>query len=120
MPRPRRRRPHTYLELNEPLKGYLDCFDKATMQVKNFSDDTFIQAFERESRTKKLLWLIAYDVPPNFANLRGIAQKHAEAEEYNKGWNSAIGETSCPAGKSKPKKDMAGRPKQPLRELGEG
>ena len=30
---------------NEPFKGYLDCFDKAIMQVKNCFDDTLIQAF---------------------------------------------------------------------------
>lgn len=27
---------------NEPLKGYLDRFNKAIMQVKNYSDDPFI------------------------------------------------------------------------------
>ncbi|GMN60545.1 hypothetical protein TIFTF001_029633 [Ficus carica] len=90
---------------NEPLKMYLDRFDKAIMQVKNCSDYTLIQAFREGFGDKKLLWTIAYDVPPTFAHLRGIAQKHAEAEEYIKGQNSSLGETSLPVGKKKPKKD---------------
>ncbi|GMN47624.1 hypothetical protein TIFTF001_016801 [Ficus carica] len=92
---------------HEPLKGYLDRFDKPIMQVKNCSDETLIQAFREGVKDKKLLWAIAYDVPPTFAHLWGIAQKHAEAEEYIKGRNSTVGETSRPTRKSKPKKDGA-------------
>ncbi|GMN46246.1 hypothetical protein TIFTF001_015433 [Ficus carica] len=79
---------------NEPLKGYLDRFDKAIMQVKNGSDDTLIQAFREGVGEKKLLWTIAYDVPPTFVHLRGIVQKHAETKEYIRGWNSLLEETS--------------------------
>ncbi|GMN67226.1 hypothetical protein TIFTF001_036284 [Ficus carica] len=70
---------------NEPLKGYMDRFDKTIMQA------------------------IVYDVPPTFAHLRGIAQKHAEAEEYIKGRNFLIRETSQPTKKNKPKKDRVGQ-----------
>ncbi|GMN63868.1 hypothetical protein TIFTF001_032957 [Ficus carica] len=92
---------------NKPLKGYLDRFDKAVSQVNNCSDDTLIHAFREGIKDKKLLWAITYDVPPTFAHLRGIAQKHAEVEDYIKGRNSLLGETSRPTGKNKPKKDGA-------------
>ena len=66
------------------MKGYLDRFDKAIIQVKNYSDDTLIQAYREGVKDKNLLWAIAYNVPPTFVHLRGIAQKHAEAEKYIK------------------------------------
>ncbi|GMN26383.1 hypothetical protein TIFTF001_040844 [Ficus carica] len=90
---------------NEHLKGYLDCFDKVIIKVKNSSDDTLIQAFREGVGDKKLLWTIAYDVPPTFAHLMGITQKHAEAEEYIRRRNYSLGETLRLAGKKKPKKD---------------
>ncbi|GMN22561.1 hypothetical protein TIFTF001_040287 [Ficus carica] len=92
---------------NEPLKEYLDRFHKAIVQVKNCSDDTLIHAFREALKDKKLLWAIAYDVPPTFAHLRGIAHKHTEANKYIKGRNSLLRETLRPTGKKKPKEDGA-------------
>ncbi|GMN44859.1 hypothetical protein TIFTF001_014055 [Ficus carica] len=75
------------------------------MQVNTYSDDTLIRAFREGVEDKKLLWTITYDVLPTFAHLRGIAQKHAEVEEFIKGRNSSLREVSRPARKKKPKKD---------------
>nr|GMN67054.1 hypothetical protein TIFTF001_036123 [Ficus carica] len=79
---------------NEPLKEYLDCFDKAVMQIKSCSDDTLIQAFRESVKDRRLVWTIAYDVLPTFAHLRGIARKHAEADEYIRGRGLVPGEQS--------------------------
>ncbi|GMN37312.1 hypothetical protein TIFTF001_042608 [Ficus carica] len=70
---------------SEPLKEYLDRFDKAVVQIKSCSDDTLIQAFREGVKDMRLVWTLAYDVPPTFAHLRGIAWKHAEADEYVRG-----------------------------------
>lgn len=91
----------------EPLKGYLDHFDKAIMQVKSCFEDTLIQAFCEEIKNDKLIWAIAYDVLPTFAHLRGIAQKHANVEEYIKRRNSSAWEPLQPTGKNMKKKDGA-------------
>ncbi|GMN57046.1 hypothetical protein TIFTF001_026149 [Ficus carica] len=76
---------------NEHLKGYLDCFDKT----------------------------IAYDVPPTFAHSIGIAQKHAEAEEYIRGRNYSLGETLRrrydPLGRKSPRRTGQTRSEQPRR-----
>ncbi|GMN39713.1 hypothetical protein TIFTF001_008939 [Ficus carica] len=70
---------------SEPFKEYLDRFYKAVMQIKSCSDNTLIQAFREGVKDRWLVWTFAYDVPPTFAHLRGIAWKHAEADEYIKG-----------------------------------
>ncbi|GMN33508.1 hypothetical protein TIFTF001_044803 [Ficus carica] len=70
---------------SEPLKEYLDRFDKAVVQIKSCSDNTLIQAFREGVKDRRLVWTLAYDVPPTFAHLRGIAWKHAEADEYVRG-----------------------------------
>ncbi|GMN19414.1 hypothetical protein TIFTF001_039816 [Ficus carica] len=70
---------------SEPLKECLDRFDKAVVQIKSCSDDTLIQAFREGVKDRRLVWTLAYDVPPTFAHLRGIAWKHAEADEYVRG-----------------------------------
>ncbi|GMN48602.1 hypothetical protein TIFTF001_017771 [Ficus carica] len=69
----------------EPLKKYLERFDKAVVRVKSCSDDTLIQAFREGIKDNRLVWTLTYDVPPTFAHLKGIAWKHAEADEYVKG-----------------------------------
>ncbi|GMN60403.1 hypothetical protein TIFTF001_029494 [Ficus carica] len=79
---------------SEPLKEYLDRFDKAVMQIKSCFDDTLIQAFWDGVKDKRLVWTIAYDVPSTFAHLRGIARKHAEADEYIRGRGLVCGEQS--------------------------
>lgn len=87
----------------EPLKEYLDRFDKAVIQVKNCSNDALIQAFREGVRDRRLLWAITYDAPSTFAHLRGIAQKHAKTEEYIRGWNLLPWEMSRSGEKKKPK-----------------
>ena len=66
----------------EPLKEYPNRFDKAVMQIKSCSDDTFVQGSRECVKDRRLVWTLAYDVPPTFAHLRGIARKHVEADEY--------------------------------------
>ncbi|GMN50963.1 hypothetical protein TIFTF001_020123 [Ficus carica] len=70
---------------SEPLKEYLDRFDKVVMQIKSCSDDTLIQVFWEGIKDRQLVWTLTYDVPPTFAHLRGIARKHAKADEYIRG-----------------------------------
>ncbi|GMN68803.1 hypothetical protein TIFTF001_037854 [Ficus carica] len=91
---------------SEPLKEYLDRFRKAVVQVKSCSDNTLIHAFREGIKDRRLVWAIAYDVPPTFTHLRGIARKHVEAEEYIRGRGLVPGELSRPIGK-KPNKDGA-------------
>ena len=79
---------------SEPLKEYLDRFDKAVVQIKSCSDDTLIQAFREGVKDRRLVWTLAYDMPPNFAHLRGIAWKHAETDESVKGRGLADREQS--------------------------
>lgn len=55
------------------------------MEVKSCEDSTLIEAFREGVQNKRLLWAITYDAPPSFAHMRGIAQKHADVEEYFKG-----------------------------------
>ena len=67
---------------NETLKKYLERFDKAIVQVENCSDDTLTQALREGVKDPRLVWTLAYDRPTSFAHLRGIAWRHAEADEY--------------------------------------
>lgn len=53
---------------SEPLKEYLDCFDNAVTQIKSCSDDTLIQVFREGVKDKRLVWTLAYDVPPTYAH----------------------------------------------------
>ena len=69
----------------ETLKKYLECFDKAIVQVENCADDTLIQALQEGVKDTRLIWALAYDRPPTFVYLRGIAWRHVEADEYVKG-----------------------------------
>ena len=57
----------------EMLKKYLERFDKAVVQVEICTDDTLIQAFWEGLKDTRLIWALAYDSPPIFAHLRGIA-----------------------------------------------
>ncbi|GMN29275.1 hypothetical protein TIFTF001_046326 [Ficus carica] len=69
----------------ETLKKYLERFDKVVVQVENCTDDTLIQAFREGVKDTRLVWTLSYDRPPTFAQLRGIAWRHAEADEYVRG-----------------------------------
>ncbi|GMN74649.1 hypothetical protein TIFTF001_052422, partial [Ficus carica] len=69
----------TLSSVSETLKKYLERFDKAVVQVENCSDDTLAQALVKDPR---LVWTLAYDRTTSFAHLRGIAWRHAEADEY--------------------------------------
>ena len=70
---------------SETLKKYLELFDKAVVQVENCSDDTLVQALRKGIKDSRLVWTLAYDRPTSFAHLRGIAWRHAEADEYVRG-----------------------------------
>lgn len=102
---------------DEPLKEYLNHFDKAIMQVKSYSKDTLIQAFCEGIKNDKLIWAIAYDVPSTFAHLIGIAKKHANMEEYIKKRNSSAWEPSQPTGKNRKKKMVRTMSEQEPRRL---
>lgn len=78
----------------EPLREYLDTFYEAILQVKIYSDDTLIQAFWEGTKDKMLVSTTTYEIPPNFAHLRGITRKHAEADEYMRGRGLIPGEES--------------------------
>ncbi|GMN75006.1 hypothetical protein TIFTF001_053968, partial [Ficus carica] len=67
---------------NETLKKYLERFDKAVVQVENCSDDTLAQALKEGIKDPRLVWTLAYDRTTSFAHLKGIAWRHAEADEY--------------------------------------
>ena len=69
----------------ETLKKYLEHFDKAIVQVENCTDDTLIQAFRKGVKDTRLVWALAYDRPPTFAHLRGIAWRHVEIDKYVRG-----------------------------------
>ena len=70
---------------SEMLKAYLQRFDKAIVQAESCTDETLIQAFREGIQDPRLVWTLAYDRPPTFAQLRGIAWRHAEADEYVRG-----------------------------------
>ncbi|GMN46953.1 hypothetical protein TIFTF001_016135 [Ficus carica] len=83
----------------EALKKYLERFDRAVVQVENCTDETLMQAFREGIKDPRLVWTLAYDRPPTFAQLRGIAWRHAEADEYVRGHRLASGEQSRPPGR---------------------
>ncbi|GMN62259.1 hypothetical protein TIFTF001_031341 [Ficus carica] len=70
---------------SEMLKAYLQRFDKAVVQAESCTDETLIQDFREGIQDPRLVWTLAYDSPPTFAQLRGIAWRHAEADEYVRG-----------------------------------
>ncbi|GMN38363.1 hypothetical protein TIFTF001_007585 [Ficus carica] len=70
---------------SETLKAYLQRFDKAVVQAESCTDETLIQAFREGIQDPRLVWTLAYDRPPTFGQLRGIAWRHAEADEYVRG-----------------------------------
>ncbi|GMN64580.1 hypothetical protein TIFTF001_033649 [Ficus carica] len=78
----------------EALKKYLERFDRAVVQVESCTDKTMMQAFREGVKDARLVWTLAYDRPPTFAQLRGIAWRHAEADEYVRGRGLASGEHS--------------------------
>ncbi|GMN70209.1 hypothetical protein TIFTF001_039254 [Ficus carica] len=78
----------------EALKKYLERFDRAVVQVESCTDETLMQAFREGIKDARLVWTLAYDRPPTFAQLRGIAWRHAEADEYVRGRGLASGEHS--------------------------
>ncbi|GMN51142.1 hypothetical protein TIFTF001_020291 [Ficus carica] len=44
-----------------------------------------MQAFREGIKDPRLVWTLAYVRPPTFTHLRGIAWRHAEADEYVRG-----------------------------------
>ncbi|GMN22284.1 hypothetical protein TIFTF001_043490 [Ficus carica] len=95
----------------EALKKYLERFDRAVVQVESCTDETLMQAFREGIKDPRLVWTLAYDRPPTFAQLRGIAWRHAEADEYVRGRGLASGEHSrLPGRKSENNQADHGRP----------
>ncbi|GMN40212.1 hypothetical protein TIFTF001_009433 [Ficus carica] len=76
----------------EALKKYLERFDRAVVQVESCTDETLMQAFREGIKDARLVWTLAYDRPPTFAQLRGIAWRHAKADEYARGRGLVAGE----------------------------
>ncbi|GMN54060.1 hypothetical protein TIFTF001_023183 [Ficus carica] len=76
----------------EALKKYLERFDKAVVQVESCTNETLMQAFREGIKDARLVWTLAYDRPPTFAQLRGIAWRHTEADEYVRGRELVAGE----------------------------
>ncbi|GMN38401.1 hypothetical protein TIFTF001_007639 [Ficus carica] len=64
----------------------------AVVQVESCTDETLVQAFREGIKDARLVWTLAYDRPPTFAQLRGIAWRHAEADEYVRGRGLVAGE----------------------------
>ncbi|GMN33649.1 hypothetical protein TIFTF001_041936 [Ficus carica] len=60
--------------------------------VESCTDETLMQAFREGIKDARLVWTLAYDRPPTFAQLRGIAWRHAEADEYVRGRGLVAGE----------------------------
>ncbi|GMN52645.1 hypothetical protein TIFTF001_021795 [Ficus carica] len=107
---------HSKCKRSHPLQSLLPDPDRhcsAVVLKTDAREDGLVQAVG--VKDNKLLWAITYDVPPTFVHLRGIPQKHAEADEYIKGRNSLIRETLRLAGKNKSKKDVHVRQDQPPR-----
>ena len=84
---------------NETLKSFLERFDKAVVRVEGCSDDTMMEAFREGVKDTRLVWTLVYDRPPSFAHLRGIAWRHAEADEYVRGRGLSSREQARPPGK---------------------
>ncbi|GMN33787.1 hypothetical protein TIFTF001_048297 [Ficus carica] len=94
----------------EALKKYLELFDRAVVHVESCTDDTLIQAFREGIKDAHLVWTLAYDRPPTFAQLRGIAWRYTEADEYIRGRGFASGEHSrLPGRKSEKNQADQGR-----------
>ncbi|GMN20847.1 hypothetical protein TIFTF001_043186 [Ficus carica] len=94
----------------EALKKYLERFDRAVVQVESCTDETLMQAFREGIKDARLVWTLAYDRPPTFAQLRGIAWRHAEADEYVRGRGLASREHSrLPGRKSEKNQTDQGR-----------
>ncbi|GMN68865.1 hypothetical protein TIFTF001_037935 [Ficus carica] len=69
-----------------------------------------MQAFREGIKDARLVWTLAYDRPPTFARLRGIAWRHAEADENVRGRGLASGEHSrLPGRKSEKNQTDQGR-----------
>ncbi|GMN21563.1 hypothetical protein TIFTF001_043342 [Ficus carica] len=58
-----------------------------------------MQAFREGIKDPRLVWTLAYDRPPTFVQLRGIAWRHAEADEYVRGRGLSSREQSRPPGR---------------------
>ncbi|GMN47281.1 hypothetical protein TIFTF001_016454 [Ficus carica] len=94
----------------EALKKYLERFDRAAVQVESSTDETLMQAFREGIKDARLVWTLVYDRPPTFAQLRGIAWRHAEADEYVRGRGLVAGEhPRLPGRKSKKNQADQGR-----------
>ncbi|GMN32381.1 hypothetical protein TIFTF001_044686 [Ficus carica] len=94
----------------EALKKYLERFDRAVVQVESCTDETLMQAFREGIKDARLVWTLSYDRPPTFAQLRGIAWRQAEADEYVRGRGLASGEHSrLPGRKSEKNQTDQGR-----------
>ncbi|GMN67604.1 hypothetical protein TIFTF001_036673 [Ficus carica] len=76
----------------EALKKYLERFDRAVVQVESCTDETLMQAFRESIKDARLVWTLACDRSPTFAQLRGISWRHAEADDYVRGRGLVAGE----------------------------
>ncbi|GMN66784.1 hypothetical protein TIFTF001_035846 [Ficus carica] len=78
--------------------------------VESCTDETLKQAFREGIKDARLVWTLAYDRPPTFAQLRGIAWRHAETDEYVRGRGLEFGEHSrLPGRKSEKNQTYQGR-----------
>ncbi|GMN66037.1 hypothetical protein TIFTF001_035104 [Ficus carica] len=71
--------------LRSCIPGFKDQEARSVPPVESCTDDTLIQTFREGVKDTRLVWTLAYDKPPTFAHLRGIAWRHAEADEYVRG-----------------------------------
>ncbi|GMN69121.1 hypothetical protein TIFTF001_038183 [Ficus carica] len=64
--------------------------------------ETLMQAFREGIKDARLVWTLAYDRPLTFAQLRGSAWRHAEADEYVRGrdWTGTAPRPTTAPGRS--------------------
>ncbi|GMN59080.1 hypothetical protein TIFTF001_028166 [Ficus carica] len=60
-------------------------FDKAVVQAESCTDETLIQAFREGIQDPCLVWTLAYDKPPTFAQLRGITWRKSDRNQSDGG-----------------------------------
>ena len=68
-------------EINEPLRSYLDRFNKVAIQIQNLSDEMAIEAIKNGTRLGKLKEDIMIEKPKTFSEVMAMVTKLIEMDE---------------------------------------
>ncbi|GMN48314.1 hypothetical protein TIFTF001_017486 [Ficus carica] len=96
------------------FKQLAEAFAPTFLGAKTQKMETsYLFKIKQGIKDRQLVWTLAYDIAPTFAHLKGIARKHAEADEYIRGRGFIPGDQSrVPGKKSNKIEGNQNRPKK--------